>query len=598
MKTLFKTIVLLIVIQQANAQTFNPLLAAKLQDSLNYYVSVISNIKGMSASVYLPGQGIWTGTAGISYAGNPITPDMRFCIASNSKLFTATIMLKLQENNVIDLDDAISLYLPAYNNINPSITIRQLLNHTSGVSDPLFVSPWMDTINNNSTRVFTPAEVLGWVGAPTFNPGAGWGYSNINYILAGMIAHSVTGYPVSQLIRDSILIPLGLDSTYYDVEETSLGVRPHRWWNNIDYNDTSTVGISTAGGCAGSLFSTSSEMAQWYHALFSGQVLNQASMAELSNFVTTTSNTYDYGLGLSRETTLGRTYWGHGGSIWGYKSKMIYDTTCMGGAVCALANSFPAGMDGVTFILYRILINNLPGCSSGITGATTVCRGQTSVSYTVPPVEHATSYNWTLPSGATGTSNTNSITIDYGTSALSGNITVKGVNSYGWGGESLLFVTVNNTPPAPVVTINGNTLHSDAAAGNQWYNQDGIINGATSQDYTVTADGDYYVIVTLLGCSSAASNIVNMNLTGMANAPENSTVKLYPNPVGDELIIETATPSGKHGFEIFTAEGQLVITGNFSNRTVVNTGNLSPGIYLVKLENDTAVEIKKMVKNK
>lgn len=165
----------------------------------------------------------------ISYAGNPITSDMRFGIASNSKLFLATAMLQLQENNIIDLDDAISQYLPTYPNINPAITIRQLLNHTSGVSDPLFVAPYMDTVNNNATREFTPTEILGWVGAPAFNPGAGWYYSNINYILAGMIAENATGYAVFQLIRDSILDPLNMDSTYYDVKESATGTLSHRW---------------------------------------------------------------------------------------------------------------------------------------------------------------------------------------------------------------------------------------------------------------------------------------------------------------------------------------------------------------------------------
>lgn len=122
-------------------------------------------------------------------------------------------------------------------------------------------------------------------------------------------------------------------------------------------HDTSTVGLNTAVGEAGALFSTSGNMAEWYSALFSGQVLNPASLAELTDFMPTQSATYDYGLGLARETTQGRTYWGHGGSTWGYKSKMIYDT-CMNVAVCGLANSFPAGMDKV--LLYRSVINHSP----------------------------------------------------------------------------------------------------------------------------------------------------------------------------------------------------------------------------------------------
>lgn len=352
---------------QSNAQTFDPALAAKLQDTLNHYVSIIPNIKGLSAGIYVPGEGMWQGAAGVSHTGQPISTGMEFGIASNSKLFTAAIMLLLQENNFLDLDDAISTYLPAYNNINGSITIRQLLNHSSGVSDPLFVPPYMDTINNNATRVFTPTEVLGWVGAPLFAPGTSYGYSNINYILAGMIAEQVSGHHISQLIRDSILTPLDMDSTFYDVEETATGTIAHRWWNSIDYNDTSRVGINTAGGCAGALFSTTSEMVQWYRALFNGQILSPSSMAELSNFINTPSSTYDYGLGLSRETTQGRTYWGHSGAIWGYKSKMIYDT-CMNVVACGLSNSFPSGMDGVLFLLYRSVINHYAPCtlSTGI----------------------------------------------------------------------------------------------------------------------------------------------------------------------------------------------------------------------------------------
>jgi D-alanyl-D-alanine carboxypeptidase len=594
MKTVLRTVVFFIMVQTANAQTFNSLLAEKLQDTLDYYVSVVSNIKGMSASVYLPGQGQWTGTAGLSYAGNPITPDMRFGIASNTKLFVATVMLNLQENNVLDLDDAISLYLPTYTNINPNITIRQLLNHTSGVSDPLFVAPYMDTIDNNATRVFTPTEVLGWVGAPTFAPGASWGYSNINYILAGMIAQNATGYHISQLIRDSILDPLNMDSTYYDVEETATGTLAHRWWNGIDYRDTSTVGVNTAGGCAGSLVSTASEMGQWYHGLFSGQILNQSSLDELSDFVSTTSSTYNYGLGIARETTLSRTYWGHGGSIWGYKSKMIYDTTCMGAVVCGLTNSFPAGMDGVTFLLYRILINNLPGCGSAISGATTVCQGQNSVTYTVPSVLHATSYTWTLPNGATGTSSTNTITVNYGLSAISGTITVKGVNAYGVGGTSSLAVTVNPKPSTPVITQNGNTLHSSVAVGNQWYDQNGIINGAINQDYTVTADGDYHVSVTLLGCTSENSTTQSVLLTGINEMKQSA--KIYPNPVSNELIIEPIDTKTPLGFEISNSSGQVVFKSIVTGKTIVPVATLPAGIYFIKLSDGTAAEFSKLIK--
>lgn len=316
MKTLSLTL-LILAMQVARAQSFNPNLAAMLQDTLDSYVSMISNIKGMSVSVYLPGQGTWNATSGLSYAGQPITKDMRFGIASNSKLFVSTAILILAEDNVLSLNDSVKKWLPDHANVDPTITIRQLLNHTSGLPDPIFAAPWKDTIKNNPTRVFTEEEVLSWLGAPLSAPGNNYNYSNVNYILAGMIAKQATGFHISKIIRDRILTPLDMDSTFYDVQEAENGVIAHRWWDLVDYNDTSRVGLNSAGGCAGSMFSTASEMTQWYHALFSGQFLNDASMAELTNFLPTSNPNSDYGLGLALDRFQGYTFWGHGGSTWG-----------------------------------------------------------------------------------------------------------------------------------------------------------------------------------------------------------------------------------------------------------------------------------------
>lgn len=435
----FFTILLLLSISTANAQPFNPLLAARLQDSLNYYVAAVGNIKGMSVGVYVPGGGYWTGVAGISHAGQAITPGMEMGIASNTKLFVAAVMLKLEQGNVLDLDDTIHKWLPLYANINPAITIRQLLNHSSGISDPIFVSPYMDSIMNNPTRIFTPAEVLAWVGPPVFSPGAGYYYSNINYILAGMIAESATGFHISKLIRDSLLTPLNLDSTFYDVKEPITVPIAHRWYYGVDYHDTPRVALNTAGGCAGAMFSTAAEMAQWYHRLMNNEVLNPSSMAAMTTF-TTAGN---YGLGLQRATLLGKTTWGHGGATWGYRSKCIYDP-CMKVVVCGLTNCFPSGMEGVTAILYRVLFSSLPACPGSIAGPSSVCQGQTALTYTIAPVANATSYQWTLPAGFSGSSTSNSITVNVGTTAQSGAITVKGINAYGEGVPAIFNVNVTN----------------------------------------------------------------------------------------------------------------------------------------------------------
>ncbi|HOG19089.1 MAG TPA: T9SS type A sorting domain-containing protein, partial [Salinivirgaceae bacterium] len=104
-----------------------------------------------------------------------------------------------------------------------------------------------------------------------------------------------------------------------------------------------------------------------------------------------------------------------------------------------------------------ITVNPLPDIAGTISGDTMICQGQSSVTYSVPTIANAISYIWTLPEGATGTSTTNSIDVDYGTSAVSGNITVKGVNACGDGESSTLAITVNPLPVKPIITSNSSS---------------------------------------------------------------------------------------------------------------------------------------------
>lgn len=535
-----------------NTQTFNPALAARLQTTLDSLVTLFAtNTKGISASVYCPGQGFWKGASGISYAGQPITTDMRFGIASNTKLFVAATLLKLVENNIITLDDPLSAWLPAFSNVNPNITIRQLLNHTSGLSDPFFTTGLLDTIEKHPTHLYTPQEILSWLGPPAFSPpGSGYTYSNVNYILAGMVAKNATGIAISQLMRDSILNPLQLDSTFYDILEAPNGIIAHRWRNGVDYNDTSRVGINSAGGPAGSLFSTAGEMAQWYHAILGNSVLQPSSFAELTTF----ASPGNYGLGLQKWIFFGRTTWGHAGATFGYKSRMIYDP-CMQTVVGCLSNSDLSAVDGITALLYKVLVDVLPTCPGTLTGPTVVCQGQNSVTYTVPSIANASTYAWTLPAGASGTSSSNSIVVNFGLNAVSGTITVRGQNNYGPGAAATLAVVVQSKPPTPTITLNGNILQSDAPAGNQWYDANGVIAGATGQFYTITATGSYFSIVTLLGCSSNNSNKIDVVYSPF----EIELAAFYGERQmdGNHLYWTTASETNHASFEVQRSDGGL-----------------------------------------
>jgi D-alanyl-D-alanine carboxypeptidase len=336
-----------------HAQTFDPILAGKLQNQLDS-LRIASNLKGMSASVIYPGMGTWKGVSGISHPGTPITSDMLFGIASNTKLFTGVLLLKLAENNLIQLDDSLHQYLPTFNNIDSNITVRQLLNHTTGLDDVTSVPGYPDSMLTDPHRVFTASELMTWAGPPLFPTGTSWNYCNTNYLLAAMIAESATGQSYSQLLRDLILTPLQLDSTFLAVYESILFPVAHPWQNGVDNHAISRTSVNSAAWAAGAMYATAGEMVQWYNALMNGQVLQSNSFNELTTFV----GSGNYGMGISQTTVLGRTVWTHGGVIWGgYNSSMMYDPAT-GIIICVLINQFPAQAYQVSIQLLSTLLSH------------------------------------------------------------------------------------------------------------------------------------------------------------------------------------------------------------------------------------------------
>ena len=242
------------------------------------------------------------------------------------------------------------------------------------------------------------------------------------------------------------------------------------------------------------------------------------------------------------------------------------------------------------------LFGNLPAGAQKIQGLTEVCQGETSVVYSVREIAKADSYIWTLPDGVTGSSTTNTITVDFTESAVSGNITVRGSNTEGDGVASILEIIVNPIPETPTLTLEGNTLISNAPEGNQWYNEDGEIVGAVNQEYSPTEDGEYYVIVTINGCISEMSNVIDYIYTDIALTEINNNLNIYPNPVSNELIIEIDGNINKIEFEILNALGQTMYKGYLFDRIVVNTDNFDSGIYFLKLKDGSTFEFKKIVK--
>ena len=339
----------------AKSQSFDPTLGILMQQRLDSLQSAYK-IKGISSAVYLPLQGYWTGTSGLSYSNSPIGKDMLFGIGSNTKLFTSVSLLKLMENDTsIRLDDKISKWLPSIKNVNPNITITQLLNHTSGIADIIDFPGYADSISKNPYRVFQPEELLPYIGTPIFQPGKGTFYSNTNYLLAGLIFQKASNQSLANYIRTNLLNSLQLDSTFFDVYEPIKGEVAHPWQNGKDIDGIPRLSLNSAAWSAGAMYSTASEMAQWYKYLFiDKKVLEPNSFANLVKF----SSPGNYGLGIGRQVLNNRVVWGHGGDIRGYRSRFLMDTATQA-IVVLLTNSNPLEINEVAESILNLITSHV-----------------------------------------------------------------------------------------------------------------------------------------------------------------------------------------------------------------------------------------------
>lgn len=137
---------------------------------------------------------------------------------------------------------------------------------------------------------------------------------------------------------------------------------------------------------------------------------------------------------------------------------------------------------------------------------------------------------------------------------------------------------------------------SNRSKGNQWYDKNGLIPGATNQYYHPTEEGDFYVVSVVNGCNSLPSNIFHYVPTDVNAITFGKSIIIRPNPFDNELVIECSSYSGKVSFEMINATGQIVVKGDFIENIRVNTGSLIPGAYLIRLVNGKNTEFRKLIK--
>ncbi|MFI6788446.1 serine hydrolase domain-containing protein [Nonomuraea sp. NPDC050383] len=312
---------------------------AELQSAMDGIHS--AGMPGVYAEVRDAGQ-VWRGASGVAdlETGRPVRPDMRQRVGSITKAFTAAAVLQQVEKGRIGLDAPIGHYLPKLvpGDRGREITVRMLLNHTSGLAEYLTYAfpslakypslPDMSpkSLDDNRFRRFRPTELIRMgVAAPaTGKPGGTPGvYSNTNYLLLGELLEQVTGTTAEQYITQNVIKRAGLRHTEFPAGPRIKGPHPRMYeafFGLIDPpRDYSVYDMSWVGVSA-SLVSTMEDLNRFYDGLLAGKIVKRSSLAQMQRTVPVISQTgqkIDYGLGLEVRTTDCGTFWGNEGSAWG-----------------------------------------------------------------------------------------------------------------------------------------------------------------------------------------------------------------------------------------------------------------------------------------
>ncbi|GAA4391379.1 serine hydrolase domain-containing protein [Actinomadura verrucosospora] len=272
-----------------------------------------------------------SGTADLG-TGRPVSSEGFFRMASTSKTLVAVVVLQLEAEGRLSLDDSVERWLPGVvrgnGNDGGRITVRQLLQHTSGIHDDLPGYSTPGEYYRQRYDVHEPEELVARAvaHAPDFAPGEGWAYSNTGYVLLDMVVERVTGRRAHEEIGDRVLRPAGLDRTRWLGTSPSLP-RPHaRAYQffgpgaRVDVTDQVTVDYGNL-----SWVTTTRDENRLFRALLSGRLLPARQLAEMRRTVPVSAEVERmwpggrYGLGLvERPLSCGGTYWGHEGGDGGY----------------------------------------------------------------------------------------------------------------------------------------------------------------------------------------------------------------------------------------------------------------------------------------
>jgi len=282
-------------------------------------------------------------------SGDTARADGEVRIASNTKMYVATIVLQLVEEGVVALDEPIETYLPGLvageGIAGTDITVRQLLQHRSGLPE------YADQVAADAFGVqdvyIAPRDMLDVAleKPAVFVPGERWEYSNTNYLTLGLLIERMTERPLYEQVDERIVKPLGLQHTYLPVpgERELRGEHPlgYHLGDDGELRDITTMDPSFAWS-AGAIVASPNDLNAFMQALLNGELLSDAGLAEMQTTVPAGDELWPeatYGLGLqSYPLSCGGVAWGHGGDIPGTQTRNAVgpDGTAVTVAVTAL----------------------------------------------------------------------------------------------------------------------------------------------------------------------------------------------------------------------------------------------------------------------
>ena len=266
---------------------------------------------GVTFAAVRDGQVVWAGSSGVARDGrSALKPDSPMVIGSVTKTFVSATVLQLVEEGRIGLDDSVRSHLPGLKQVSREITVRQLLDHTSGLAD-VFNEQTRRGLEEHPEHAWSSREVLATLHAPWYQPGEGWAYANTNYYLLGMIVERVTGSTLEAELERRFLDPLDLNAT------RSLGAE--------DATSPLEPAWATIFWASGAMSASAADLARWGDALYDDDVAGQALLGADTGREMLEVNRDDYGLGVKRlEISRRTTGYGHTGLLNAYTTLLLH----------------------------------------------------------------------------------------------------------------------------------------------------------------------------------------------------------------------------------------------------------------------------------